>query len=381
MTAREGPTTATVITPPGRSAVAVVRVTGEIESHPALPSLFDAANEKPLFDQSTGRVIYGQWGTESPEDVVVCRVDAATFEIHCHGGRAASERVLNDLLSVGIPRADGRSQTLGEELQSSLSKTRTTRTADHVLPQCNGAFAAAILSILNAPDSASAIEQIDAILQFAEFGRHLITPWRIVVCGKPNVGKSSLINALVGYDRAIVFDQPGTTRDVVSAETALDGWPMEFVDTAGIRATDNEIESAGISRARSVIAEADARLLLLDVSTSLTAEDDTLLQTVPSPIVVLHKSDLPKVWEWSDLESRFPNARTCNVSSTMRQGLIELQSAIVARLIPVVPPMEAAVPIVDRHRRLLQSARDQATAGDRMKMNEVLSEILEGFDG
>lgn len=380
MTSHEGQpdqTIASVITPPGRSAVAVVRISGDIEAHPALPSLFAAANGRPLFEQSNGRVIYGQWGIETPEDVVACRVDSETLEIHCHGGRAASERILFDLSAAGIPQHKASRLTFDEELGLALSRTRTVRTADHVLAQRNGAFAAAIREIANETDPARAVARIDATLQLAEFGHHLTTPWRVAVCGKPNVGKSSLINALVGYERAIVYDLPGTTRDIVSAETALDGWPIEFVDTAGIRSTEDEIESAGIERARAIIAQADTRLLLLDVSTPLAVEDHELLETIPSPVIVLHKSDLPAVWEWSELQSCHADFDACKVSSTTQLGLSELQTAIVARLIPVLPPIDAGIPIVERHQHLLQQARDAALDGDRSMLHSILGKIIE----
>src|SRR5690606_27241148 len=104
---------------------------------------------------------------------------------------------------------------------------------------------------------AQASAEIADLLQTGQTARHLLTPWQVVLCGRPNVGKSSLINALVGYERTVVFDQPGTTRDVVSVETAIHGWPVIFSDTAGLRETESELEAAGIARARARLKQAD----------------------------------------------------------------------------------------------------------------------------
>ncbi len=93
----------------------------------------------------------------------------------------------------------------------------------------------------------SPVAHLDAVLRWTDLGTHLATPWRVVLAGAPNVGKSSLINALLGYGRAIVFDQPGTTRDVVTADAAIEGWPITLADTAGLHDASDATESAGIA--------------------------------------------------------------------------------------------------------------------------------------
>jgi tRNA modification GTPase len=103
--------------------------------------------------------------------------------------------------------------------------------------------------------------QLDALLRWSEFGRHLTQPWQVVLTGVPNVGKSSLINRLLGYSRSIVYAEPGTTRDVVTAATAFDGWPVELSDTAGLRDAAGEIEAAGVERARRHLATADLAIV------------------------------------------------------------------------------------------------------------------------
>ena len=123
-----------------------------------------------------------------------------------------------------------------------------------------------IESSLQAGAKDAARQQIEALLAHAATGLHLIRPWQVVVAGQPNVGKSSLINAIAGYQRAIVHSTPGTTRDIVSVQTAMDGWPVEISDTAGLRETGEKIEQAGIDLARQKILAADLIVLVFDNS-------------------------------------------------------------------------------------------------------------------
>lgn len=383
-------TTAAVLTAGGRGAIAVVRLCGDwtvIER--TEPPLFRSANGRRLAEQQTGRVVYGRWGQEPPEEVVLCRIDDRTLEIHCHGGRAAPQRVLNDLLRRGVVVESSREQSVARdgpfvaECRDALSRTRTLRTAEIVLEQCEGVLEQSLRKLLQAVLSAEVppaqwLAALDAVLHRAEFGRHLTRPWRVVVSGRPNVGKSSLINALVGYGRSIVFDQPGTTRDVVTSETALDGWPVEFVDTAGIRETTEQLESAGIERARSALQGADLRLLLLDVSRPPTDEDHRLLDVVREPIVVLHKCDLPAVWSPATVIPRLRLSRHDSpaVSSLTGEGIPDLQRAIVESLVPETPPPGTPIPLTERQIRLLREAR--SAAADRATAAQKLREILDG---
>src|SRR5439155_1584802 len=180
-------------------------------------------------------------------------------------------------------------------------------------------------------------------------------PWSVVLAGRPNVGKSSLINALVGYERSIVFDQPGTTRDVVTAETVLDGWPIRMSDTAGQRGATDELESSGMALAREALSAADGPVLVIDTSQPPQPDDLQLLADWPDVLVVAHKSDLPD--EWGSLLPK----NVIRVSSLARTGLKELSTAIVQRLVPELPPSNAVVPLSERQIELLLDARTSSS--------------------
>lgn len=386
---------ASLLTPRGRGAIATVRLEGPAalldepnrSSTGALP-LFRAVNGRPLAEQTIGRIVFGHWGGPVSEEVVICRVGERSTEIHCHGGEAAARRILNDLESVGCTvqswqEALGQTTPLLEaECTAALTRATTLRTAEILLEQQAGLLRGAIEN--------GTEQQLDALLQWAGFGLHLSRPWRVVLAGRPNVGKSSIINALIGYSRSIVFDQPGTTRDVVTAETALDGWPIQFADTAGIRTTltpgpsprrreanggsdpeaHDDLESAGIELTRKILREADCRVLLLDTSRPPHEDDRQLLADCPDALLVAHKCDLPNVWGDQLPPEALP------VSSLTGHGVDELARSVVNRLVPEVPPAGTPIPVTPRQVELLQEARDALRRGEETACRDALQRLL-----
>ncbi|MBI5760093.1 MAG: 50S ribosome-binding GTPase [Planctomycetales bacterium] len=191
------------------------------------------------------------------------------------------------------------------------------------------------------------------------------------MAGRPNVGKSSLINALVGYQRSIVFDEPGTTRDIVTAETALDGWPIQFADTAGLRDTDaDDLESAGIELARQQLDDADLRLLVLDISQPRTADDERLVAEWPDALVIANKSDLPNAGQ--------PESTTEHVTVSARTGagIDKLCEAIAAQLVPEVPLVGTPVPITARQFQLLAYIVQAVVNNDLSLAIKLCDELL-----
>src|SRR5439155_19937570 len=169
-------------------------------------------------------------------------------------------------------------------------------TAAIVLDQYHGAFARAVAesrAALERNDPGAAGWLLDQIARYGPVGRHLASPWRVAILGAPNVGKSSLANLLAGYQRSVVSPVPGTTRDVVTSVIAVDGWPVELVDTAGWRDAVESLERQGIGLARAAAAAADLCLWILGAA-ALPAWPDGAL---PAPHFVVNKSGLPAVWD------------------------------------------------------------------------------------
>jgi tRNA modification GTPase len=346
---------AAVLTPAGRGAVAVVGLAGTgaaaiVAKH--FQPATGTAEKLPL-----DRIRYGRWRAtlgdpaDVGEELVVCRRGDDDFEIHCHGGTAASAAIVDGLQADGsavISWSDWLA-TRGEdpiavEARIALAAARTTRTAAVLVDQLGGALRREldeIARLIEANDAATARTRIDRLHRRAALGLRLTEPFRVVLTGRPNVGKSSLINALVGYRRAIVFDEPGTTRDVVTAATVFDGWPVELSDTAGIREGGDELEVAGIAAARRRLAEADLVVAVFDRTAPWSDADAALLTAHPEAVVVHNKADLPKA-------AGSPKPAGLAVSAVAKTGLAELIAALVARLVPDPPEPGAAVPFTPR---------------------------------
>ena len=358
-----------LLTPPGRGAVASILVEG-VQATEHASRLFFPASGRSLDKHSLNKIIFGRWGSADGEEVVVCRRGTACIEVHGHGGAAAPAAILASLVEAGCREVDwqthlakGSYSQIQVEARVALAKARTERTAAILLGQYQGALDRAIqqtIKLIEGDQIDQASDRLRELLGWTVLGSHLIEPWKVAIAGKPNVGKSSLMNALLGYERTIVFDQPGTTRDVVTASTALDGWPVEFSDTAGLRVATSEIEAEGVARARSTQATADAVVLVFDASGPWGEEQQELLASQPGAIVVHNKIDLV------DKPSPLPTPGLAT-SALTGQGLSELITAIVHSLVPATPPTDAAIPFTRRQVDLLQAALDQlaVSAPDR----------------
>jgi tRNA modification GTPase len=260
-----------------------------------------------------------------------------------------------------------------------LSRATTLQTAAILWEQANGLFESSLRALVSsAPaDVVAAAAQIRNWLTWAEFGLHLTQPWRVVLAGRPNVGKSSLINAILGYTRSVVFDQPGTTRDVVIAPTALDGWPIELSDTAGLRESSDPIEAAGVERARATLGAADLAIVLVDINQPASQSDRAILGEHPHSLLVAHKCDLAP-YEGTDRWQTEESAGWLRVSSKTGEGLEALVAAISRRLVPRVPPPDALVPITERQVGLLHRGLNAANQSDAEGLLQALDQLLTG---
>lgn len=301
------------------------------------------------------------------EELVVCALGADRLEIHCHGGRAVVAQVLESLRQAGGTIVSRERWLLGREpdrlcaeARLTLAQAPTLRVAGILLDQYRGALSRAVHAIqvaLGAGQVRVAETSLRTLLAWSPVGLHLTQPWRIVIVGRANVGKSSLLNALLGYSRALVHPTPGTTRDVLTADTALDGWPVEFADTAGTRPQAGELERAGGARAADQAARADLILLVSDLSAPWTADDQHLWERAPHPPLVVHNK--------SDLVAATPSPRPDGLVTSAKTavGIPQLLAAMASRLVPVSPPAGAPMPFRRPHVRHLTRALAAATAG------------------
>jgi tRNA modification GTPase len=240
---------------------------------------------------------------------------------------------------------------------AALASAATVRTAGILLDQYHGALDrawAAVRDALGRGDRTEAGRLLDSLARYAPVGRHLTVPWRVAVLGAPNVGKSSLVNLLAGYARSVVAPQPGTTRDVVSTTLAVDGWPMELLDTAGWRREAEDLERQGMALAREAAASADLCLWVLDAAAEPCWPEGDL----PALHFVVNKIDLPAAW---DLERA---AKAVHVSARTGAGLEELLAALSAWLVPDPPPPGAAVPFTAESCLAVAGAREKLKDGE-----------------
>jgi tRNA modification GTPase len=221
---------------------------------------------------------------------------------------------------------------------------------------------------------------LDEVLAYRELGRHLSTPWRVVIAGPANVGKSSLLNAIAGFQRAIVSPLPGTTRDVVTLTTAVDGWPVQLADTAGFRVPEGPIEAAGIELATSAIAAADLLIRVRDATaigmgnerspTSAGAGDHR-------PIEVLNKIDLIPATNRDALRSsRASGAPPILTSAVTSEGVSQLIAAIGQALVPRAPTPGTAVPFTPEQLASLELARDAVARRDAAAARQAMQSLL-----
>ena len=317
---------------PGEGSVAIVRISGP-QAEGIGRQLFAAPGQQSW---DSHRVLYGHVvdpasGERVDEALLLLMRAPRSFtretvvELHCHGGLVAVQRVLELVLAAGARRAlpgefsqraflNGRLDLTRAEAISEMVTARSRQAAqlamagiDGGLQRRLGALRSRLLDQLAELEARVDFEEdlppLDAVAVVAELeavraeleqlvaearqGELLREGLRVAIVGRPNVGKSSLLNLLSRRERAIVTDLPGTTRDLLESELVLEGVPLTLLDTAGIRPTSDRVEQLGIARSREALAAADAVLLLFDLTVGWTPEDDELRQLVPDGAVLL----------------------------------------------------------------------------------------------
>ncbi|HEV3342130.1 MAG TPA: GTPase [Pirellulales bacterium] len=371
--------TAAVLTPPGRGAIATVLVAGA-RATATVAKLFSPATGEDFAAAPIGRILLGRWA-QSGEELVVCRRGHDEIEVHCHGGETAVEAVLGSLADLGCQRVAWTGAVrrpmvdpIAAEARELLARATTLRTAAILLDQYHGALrqefdeCAALLDSSDEDSWRAAEHRLNVLSRRSVLGRHLVEPFQVVIAGKPNVGKSSLINALVGYQRSIVYQQPGTTRDVVSTRTAFAGWPVELSDTAGLRHGADPLEAAGIDLAIKRFAAADLRVAVFDASQLWDDDDEAFVAQWSDALVVYNKIDQAR--------PAATRAQGIETSALTGLGIKDLTEAIGDRLVPDAPPAGAAIPFTPSHEYTIVKALEHAKAGDRCQAACLLRSLF-----
>lgn len=368
----------TRLTGAGRGAIATISVQGN-EATSLVDGYLRLARGGSLADVPLGQFAFAYWssGSALAEEVVVCRRSEHELELHCHGGEAAPTAIVETLGEAGALVADSASwvakqvgDPIAQAARTALPHALTAKAAAVLLDQYRGALRDALQRTVELVEKNCVVEAADELgilLRFDTLGQRLTCPWRVVFSGAPNVGKSSLINAMLGYQRAIVTEFPGTTRDVLTASTAFDGWPVELVDTAGLRTGQDAVEQEGVARARQELDSADLVISVLDSTASLDVSRGHF--QLLRHLVVHSKCDLLD----AEAIQQIDGMATSAVAGT---GLAELATRIVQDLVPVPPGPGAAVPFEASQLTAIRAARAALAQNDRSRFHAWITNVL-----
>ncbi len=372
-------TTVVQLTPRGRGAIASLRVSGP-RAVEVVARCFQRAAGVKSSDWPLRQILFGRWRSPAEasqdcgEELIVCRVAESRIEVHCHGGEAAVATVIDSLVGLGcrpLVWPEDREPRWQRDVELALAAASTERTALILVDQHQGALPRAVIDVcqmLSRGQLGPARDQLNEILRWQSLGEHLTAPWQVVLAGPPNAGKSSLINALVGFERAIVFDQPGTTRDVIQIESAVDGWPVRLSDTAGLREADDALEALGVKRARQQLRTASLVLLVFDSHRQSAGVVRKLVARYPDAILIFNKCDLAQ--PGCVLDRDF--VRT---SALTGEGIPDLMARIAQRLVPNVPPAGTPIPFHRDQIRWLTRARQCLEQGRLDEAERELSGV------
>ncbi len=368
-------TIAAIATPLGQGGIAIIRISGE-NAVSIGDNVFRSLSKatKHLSSAKSHTIHYGHivHNDQLIDEVMVSIMRSpATFtrediiEINCHGGMQTTKSVLDAVLNAGARLATpgeftkrafihGRIDLTQAEAVSDLINARTNLALNAANEQLAGKLSKRIdqlrddtmqvLAHIEAhidfpdediePDTMDGLVQrlktakllIDQLLATANDGQLIRKGIRVAIIGRPNAGKSSLLNQLLGHDRAIVSNIAGTTRDTISEEAQIRGIPVVFIDTAGLQETDDKVEQEGVNRSRASLNQADLILHVIDASEPLTSDSKLTLTELADRncIVVLNKNDLSPELDHSNINS----CHTISISSITGNGIESLKDAI-----------------------------------------------------
>lgn len=370
-------TIAAVATPMGEGGIAVIRVSGP-EAIEVVDKIYKGKQKLSTVDTHTihyGHLVDSQTGDLVEEVLVSVMKAPRTFtredvvEVNCHGGIVSVERVLELILGHGARLAEpgeftkraflnGRVDLSQAEAVIDLIRAKTDRAMKVALHQVEGKLSRLIRNLrqnlieamahievtLDYPEHdveeftqnflrekcLEVKEEVGRLLQTAKQGKILREGLSTAIIGRPNVGKSSLLNSLVQEEKAIVTDVAGTTRDVIEEYVNVRGVPLRLIDTAGIRETEDVVEKIGVEKSRQLLQKADLVLLVVNYNEPLSPDDYTIFETAKgfSVIVIVNKFDLPQKIDLEEVKRHFPDQPLIMTSAKMEQGIELLEKAI-----------------------------------------------------
>ncbi len=411
-------------TPPGRSGIGVIRVSGA-ESLNILRILVKSESFNPSPNQLSLRSIFEPESDHALDQALVCFFKGPhsftgedLVELHCHGSPVLLRAVIEIILQAGARLAEPGEFSLRAVANGRLKLTEAEAIRDLIDAQTDAALRQATRQlkgeISNAlqpakDDLLKIIVRLESSLEFVEDdlpafesreisealsrtrlaltelagtfrqGKLIRDGLKVAFVGRPNVGKSSLFNRLLGQSRAIVTEIPGTTRDTITEAIGLDGVPIILFDTAGIRTSDDEIESIGVARTRRAAADADLLIVVIDGSETLHDEDRTVLAEVADTqhVVTLNKSDLPSFSVTHfDSDLRAPQFPIIPVSAKTEAGLERLRAAILQPFANGKRQSESLLITNARHHDLLMRAVDAIISSEGSLDQRASEEII-----
>jgi tRNA modification GTPase len=411
MSIYEADTIAAIATPPGEGGVGIIRISGP-EVWSIADRIFEpldgvAPSTRPHGTFAYGRVADGEGREIDTGLILIMRAPKSytredVVEIQGHGGTVGMRRILRRVLEAGARMAEpgeftkraflnGRIDLLQAEAVFDLIRARSDRAASAAMEQMEGALsrhfntiyelflevAANLETTLDFVEDElpndvytgignrleQAFQILDRLLETWDEGRLLREGVRVVILGRPNAGKSTLLNALLGFERAIVSSRAGTTRDTLEEGLVLDGIPLRIIDTAGLRETECEIEAEGIRRAEAHGREANLSIYLLDASEPLHDEDRRRLELLdPSrTVLVLNKVDQGNVVANAPVVMRHPTVEACLVQNRGVEAMKQLMANLLEKGADLQAPPHAV--ISERHRQLMVQAHEEAKQG------------------
>lgn len=415
-----------IATPLGEGGISIIRVSGS-DSLKIINKIFKGKNACDILDMKSYTMRYGHICDinsrfEIDEVIISYMKGPRSFtaedvvEVNCHGGVVSTGRVLEEIIKAGARIAEpgeftkraflnGRIDLSQAEAVMDIIRAKTDLSMKSAVMQSSGALSKEIGKLreymLNTlalieysvdfteddeePDETIpirvgeqltiAIKDMKKLLEGANEGRIIRDGLKLAIIGKPNVGKSSLLNCLLKEKRAIVTDIPGTTRDIIEEFISLDGIPVKITDTAGIRETEDEVEKIGVERSREKIDEADLIVLMLDSSRPLEIEDREIIDKVKDKkyVVLMNKNDLEKKISDEDIKDL---KNVIYISAKTGFGIDELKEKVKELFFNGEVDSESMIISNNRHKQALYRALENCQeALDRIKSNEYLDLI------